>query len=81
MQEEETGNAIIIFQHAQTKMLLLQQVSCYLPTLHAGVCEKGKMQKEKKKKIGQWPCSESQRALLMLSGDKQNQTKVLPDVP
>lgn len=76
MQEEETGNAITIFQHAQTKMSLLQQVSCYLPTLQAEVCEKGK-----KKKIGQWPCSESQRALLMLSGDKQNQTKVLPDVP
>lgn len=79
--QEKTGSAIIIFQHAQTKMSLLQQVSCYLPTLQAGVCEKGKMQKEKRKKIGQWPCSESQRALLMLSGDKQNQTKVLPDVP
>ncbi|XP_039191633.1 SMC5-SMC6 complex localization factor protein 1 isoform X4 [Crotalus tigris] len=64
------------------ELLSLQKmVSCYLPTLQAGVCEKGKMQKEKKKKIGQWPCSESQRALLMLSGDKQNQAKVLPDVP
>ncbi|XP_034296575.1 SMC5-SMC6 complex localization factor protein 1 isoform X1 [Pantherophis guttatus] len=59
------------------ELLSLQKmVSCYLPTLQAGVCEK-----EKKKKIGQWPCSDSQRALLMLSGDKQNQTKVLPDVP
>ncbi|XP_058024191.1 SMC5-SMC6 complex localization factor protein 1 isoform X3 [Ahaetulla prasina] len=59
------------------ELLSLQKmVSCYLPTLQAGVYEKGK-----KKKIGQWPCSESQRAFLMLSGDKQNQTKVLPDVP
>ncbi|XP_015668165.1 SMC5-SMC6 complex localization factor protein 1 [Protobothrops mucrosquamatus] len=64
------------------ELLSLQKmVSCYLPTLQTGVCEKGKMQKEKKKKIGQWPCSESQRALLMLSGDKQNQATVLPDVP
>ncbi|XP_063151495.1 SMC5-SMC6 complex localization factor protein 1 [Candoia aspera] len=62
------------------ELLSLQKiVCCYLPTLQAGMCEKEKMQKEKKK-IGQWPCSESQRALLMLSGDK-NQAKVLPDVP
>ncbi|XP_032069153.1 SMC5-SMC6 complex localization factor protein 1 [Thamnophis elegans] len=64
------------------ELLSLQKmVSCYLPTLQAGVCEKGKMRKEKKMEIRPWPCSESQRALLMLSGDKQNQTKVLPDVP
>ncbi|XP_025021035.1 SMC5-SMC6 complex localization factor protein 1 [Python bivittatus] len=64
------------------ELLSLQKVvCCYLPTLQTGVCEKGKMQKEKKKKIGLRPCSESQRALLVLSGNKQNQTKVLPDVP
>uniref|UniRef100_A0A452I445 BRCT domain-containing protein n=1 Tax=Gopherus agassizii TaxID=38772 RepID=A0A452I445_9SAUR len=55
--------------------------SC-LPALgEVGMHETGKVQKVKKKKIGQWPCPESQRALLMLNGDKQNQTKRLPDLP
>lgn len=37
--------------------------------------------KAKKKKTGQRPCPESQRALRMLNGDKQNEVKVLPDLP
>lgn len=62
-------------------MFFVQQVCSYLPVLQEGMRETGKMQKAKKKKIGQWPCPESQRALLMLNGDKQNQAEVLPDVP
>ncbi|XP_066471065.1 SMC5-SMC6 complex localization factor protein 1 isoform X2 [Tiliqua scincoides] len=65
-----------------TELLSLQKIVCsYLPALQEGMRETGKMQKAKKKKIGQWPCPESQRALLMLNGDKQNQAEVLPDVP
>lgn len=45
------------------------------------MCDTRKMHKAKKKKIGHRPCPESQRALQMLSGDKQNQVKVLPDLP
>ncbi|KAJ6669766.1 hypothetical protein lerEdw1_000315 [Lerista edwardsae] len=71
------SNAII-----STELLSLQKIVCsYLPALQEGMRETGKMQKAKKKKIGQWPCPESQRALLMLNGDKQNQAEVLPDVP
>ncbi|KFP42434.1 Ankyrin repeat domain-containing protein 32, partial [Chlamydotis macqueenii] len=40
-----------------------------------------KIHRANKKKTGQWPCPESQRALQMLNGDKQNQAKVLPDLP
>ncbi|XP_074851421.1 SMC5-SMC6 complex localization factor protein 1 isoform X2 [Carettochelys insculpta] len=63
--------------------LSLHKIICsYLPALgEVGVCESGKVQEVKKKKIGQWPCPESQRALLMLNGDKQNQAKLLPDLP
>uniref|UniRef100_A0A8C8S2P5 SMC5-SMC6 complex localization factor 1 n=1 Tax=Pelusios castaneus TaxID=367368 RepID=A0A8C8S2P5_9SAUR len=63
--------------------LSLHKILCsYLPALgEVGMCETGKLQKVKKKKIGQWPCSVSQRALLMLNGDKQNQAKLLPDLP
>ncbi|EMP41169.1 Ankyrin repeat domain-containing protein 32 [Chelonia mydas] len=65
------------------KPLSLHKIVCsYLPALgEVGVHETGKVQKVKKKKIGQWPCPESQRALLMLNGDKQNQAKLLPDLP
>lgn len=65
-------------------MLLLQQVCSYSPALReVGMHETGEIQKTKKKKrkIGQQPCPESQRALQMLNGDKQNQVKVLPDLP
>lgn len=62
-------------------MWFLKQVFTYLPALQAGLHETGKMQEAKKKKTGQWPCPESPEALLMLSGDKQNLAKVLPDVP
>ncbi|XP_075788257.1 SMC5-SMC6 complex localization factor protein 1 [Pelodiscus sinensis] len=63
--------------------LSLHKVVCsYLPALgEVGMYETGKVQKVKRKKIGQWPCPESQRALLMLNGDKQNQAKLLPDLP
>uniref|UniRef100_A0A8C3F9W1 Ankyrin repeat domain-containing protein 32 n=1 Tax=Chrysemys picta bellii TaxID=8478 RepID=A0A8C3F9W1_CHRPI len=63
--------------------LSLHKIVCsYLPALgEVGMHETGKVQKVKKKKIGQWPCPESQRALLMLNGDKQNQAKRLPDLP
>ncbi|XP_014739046.1 PREDICTED: SMC5-SMC6 complex localization factor protein 1 isoform X1 [Sturnus vulgaris] len=62
--------------------LSLQKIVCsYSPALREiGMC-KTKINKAKKKKIGQQPCPESQRTLQMLSGDKQNQVKVLPDLP
>ncbi|XP_048705243.1 SMC5-SMC6 complex localization factor protein 1 isoform X1 [Caretta caretta] len=65
------------------KPLSLHKIVCsYLPALgEVGMHETGKVQKVKKKKIGQWLCPESQRALLMLNGDKQNQAKLLPDLP
>ncbi|XP_075382575.1 SMC5-SMC6 complex localization factor protein 1 isoform X2 [Mycteria americana] len=66
-----------------TEPLSLQKIVCsYSPALRElGMHETGKIHKAKKKKIGQWPCPESQRALQMLNGDKQNQVKVLPDLP
>nr|XP_038025707.1 SMC5-SMC6 complex localization factor protein 1 isoform X2 [Anas platyrhynchos] len=66
-----------------TEPLSLQKIVCsYLPALReVGMCDTRKMHKAKKKKIGHRPCPESQRALQMLSGDKQNQVKVLPDLP
>ncbi|XP_028603828.2 SMC5-SMC6 complex localization factor protein 1 isoform X1 [Podarcis muralis] len=64
-----------------TELLSLQKMVCsYLPALQVGLCEP-RIHKAKKRKIGQWPCPKSQRALLMLNGDKQNQAEVLPDVP
>ncbi|XP_043370527.1 SMC5-SMC6 complex localization factor protein 1 isoform X3 [Dermochelys coriacea] len=65
------------------KPLSLHKIVCsYLPALgEVGMHETGKVQKVKKKKIGQWPCPKSQRALLMLNGDEQNQAKLLPDLP
>ncbi|XP_074425894.1 SMC5-SMC6 complex localization factor protein 1 isoform X1 [Larus michahellis] len=65
--------------------LSLQKIVCsYSPALReVGMHETRNVQntKKKKMKIGQWPCPESQRALQMLNGDKQNQVKVLPDLP
>ncbi|KAJ7335768.1 hypothetical protein JRQ81_013709 [Phrynocephalus forsythii] len=67
---------------SSTEPLSLQKIVCaYLPALQVWMRETERMQKARRKKIGQWPCPESQRALLMLSGDKQNQAEVLPDVP
>ncbi|KFP87004.1 Ankyrin repeat domain-containing protein 32, partial [Apaloderma vittatum] len=64
-----------------TEPLSLQKIICsYLPALReVGMLET--IDKARKRKKGQWPCPESQRALQMLSGDKQNQVKVLPDLP
>ncbi|NXN49426.1 SLF1 protein, partial [Rynchops niger] len=65
--------------------LSLQKIVCsYSPALReVGMHETRNIQntKKKKRKMGQWPCPESQRALQMLNGDKQNQVKVLPDLP
>lgn len=63
------------------KMLLLQQVCSYAPALREVGMRETEVHKAKKKKIGQQPCPESQRTLQMLNGDKQNQVKVLPDLP
>ncbi|KAF1463209.1 SMC5-SMC6 complex localization factor protein 1, partial [Spheniscus demersus] len=66
-----------------TEPLSLQKIVCsYLPALReVGIHDTRKIHKAKTKKIGQWQCPESQRALQMLNGDKQNQVKVLPDLP
>ncbi|KAM6036183.1 SMC5-SMC6 complex localization factor protein 1 isoform 2-T4 [Theristicus caerulescens] len=66
-----------------TEPLSLQKIVCsYSPALQeVGMPETRRIHKAKKKKIGQQPCPESQKALQMLNGDKQNQVKVLPDLP
>ncbi|XP_035745208.1 SMC5-SMC6 complex localization factor protein 1 [Egretta garzetta] len=68
-----------------TEPLSLQKiVFSYLPALReVGMRETRKTHKATKKEkiIGQRLCPESQRALQMLNGDKQNQVKVLPDLP
>ncbi|KFW00394.1 Ankyrin repeat domain-containing protein 32, partial [Fulmarus glacialis] len=66
-----------------TEPLSLQKIVCSysLALREIGMHETRKTHKAKKKKIGQWPCPESQRALQMLNGGKQNQVKVLPDLP
>uniref|UniRef100_A0ABI7WRN2 BRCT domain-containing protein n=1 Tax=Felis catus TaxID=9685 RepID=A0ABI7WRN2_FELCA len=59
---------------------LQKMVYSYLPALgKAGVHGAGKIQISKK--IGQRPCLESQRALLMLNGAKQKQVEGLPELP
>uniref|UniRef100_A0A8C5X8I8 Ankyrin repeat domain-containing protein 32 n=1 Tax=Malurus cyaneus samueli TaxID=2593467 RepID=A0A8C5X8I8_9PASS len=65
-----------------TEPLSLQKIVCsYLPALQEIGMRETNIYKAKKKKIGQQPCPESQRTLQMLNGDKQNQVKVLPDLP
>ncbi|KFU99551.1 Ankyrin repeat domain-containing protein 32, partial [Pterocles gutturalis] len=66
-----------------TEPLSLQKIVCsYSRALReVGMHVTRKIHKAKKKKIGQWPCPETQRALQMLNGYKQNQVKVLPDLP
>ncbi|XP_069887182.1 SMC5-SMC6 complex localization factor protein 1 isoform X2 [Dipodomys merriami] len=61
--------------------LTLQKMVCsYLPALgKTGTHGVGKIQILKK--IGQRPCLESQRALLMLNGAKQKQVEGLPELP
>ncbi|XP_058387876.1 SMC5-SMC6 complex localization factor protein 1 [Diceros bicornis minor] len=57
---------------------LQKMVYSYLPALgKTGVHGTGKISK----KIGQRPCLESQRALLMLNGAKQKQVEGLPELP
>lgn len=59
---------------------LQKMVYLYLPALgKTGACGTGKMQIPKK--IGQRPCLESQRALLMLNSAKQKQVEGLPELP
>ncbi|XP_066037384.1 SMC5-SMC6 complex localization factor protein 1 isoform X2 [Chamaea fasciata] len=65
-----------------TEPLSLQKIVCsYSPALQEIGMRETKIHKAKRKKIGQQPCPESQRTLRMLNGDKQNQVKVLPDLP
>ncbi|XP_059348409.1 SMC5-SMC6 complex localization factor protein 1 isoform X1 [Ammospiza nelsoni] len=65
-----------------TEPLSLQKIVCsYSPALREIGMRETEEHKAKKKKIGQQPCPESQRTLQMLNGDKQNQVKVLPDLP
>ncbi|XP_021397218.2 SMC5-SMC6 complex localization factor protein 1 isoform X2 [Lonchura striata] len=65
-----------------TEPLSLQKIVCsYSPALREIGMHETEIHKAKKKKIGQQPCPESQRTLQMLNGDKQNQVKVLPDLP
>ncbi|XP_053557468.1 SMC5-SMC6 complex localization factor protein 1 [Bombina bombina] len=64
--------------------LSLEKLICkYIPSLwQVGTCGNEKVQKFKgKRKIGQRPCLESQRALLMLNGENQNPDEVLLDLP
>lgn len=63
------------------KILLLQQVCSYSSALREVGMHETMIHKPEKKKTGQRPCPESQRALRMLNGDKQNEVKVLPDLP
>ncbi|XP_030672755.1 SMC5-SMC6 complex localization factor protein 1 isoform X2 [Nomascus leucogenys] len=59
---------------------LQKMVYSYLPALgKTGVLGSGKIQISKK--IGQRPCFDSQRALLMLNGTKQKQVEGLPEFP
>uniref|UniRef100_A0A8C3Y9V5 SMC5-SMC6 complex localization factor 1 n=1 Tax=Catharus ustulatus TaxID=91951 RepID=A0A8C3Y9V5_CATUS len=63
-----------------TEPLSLQKIVCsYSPALREIGMRETKIHKAKK--IGQQLCPESQRTLQMLNGDKQNQVKVLPDLP
>ncbi|XP_071995774.1 SMC5-SMC6 complex localization factor protein 1 isoform X2 [Engystomops pustulosus] len=64
-------------------LTLQKLISTYIPALWKGVaCGNEKVQKlGRKRKIGQRPCLESQRALLMLNGENQNQGDVLLDLP
>ncbi|XP_064592489.1 SMC5-SMC6 complex localization factor protein 1 isoform X3 [Zonotrichia leucophrys gambelii] len=65
-----------------TEPLSLQKIVCsYSSALREIGMRETEEHKAKKKKIGQQPCPESQRTLQMLNGDKQNQVKVLPDLP
>ncbi|XP_077318518.1 SMC5-SMC6 complex localization factor protein 1 [Lithobates pipiens] len=64
--------------------ITLEKLTCtYIPALwKAGARSSEKVQKlQGKRKIGQRPCLESQRALLMLNGENQNQGEVLLDLP
>ncbi|KAM4808259.1 SMC5-SMC6 complex localization factor protein 1 [Rhinophrynus dorsalis] len=62
--------------------LSLEKLFCsYIPALwRVRTCGNEKVLK-RKRKIGQRPCLESQKALLMLNGENQNQDEVLFDLP
>ncbi|KAM3940693.1 SMC5-SMC6 complex localization factor protein 1 [Leptodactylus fuscus] len=70
-------------QMSAEPLSLQKLISTYIPALWKGVaCGNEKVQKlGRKRKIGQRPCLESQRALLMLNGENQNQGDVLLDLP
>ncbi|XP_029429090.1 SMC5-SMC6 complex localization factor protein 1 isoform X2 [Rhinatrema bivittatum] len=61
---------------------LQKMVSSYLSAVgKMGMCKTEIAHKKKRNKMGPWPQPESQRVLLMLNGEKQNHSEVLPDLP
>ncbi|XP_058512276.1 SMC5-SMC6 complex localization factor protein 1 [Ochotona princeps] len=60
---------------------LQKMVYSYLPALGKTVVLHGSGKMQKPKKIGQRPCLESQRALLMLNGAKRKQVEGLSELP
>ncbi|XP_040277481.1 SMC5-SMC6 complex localization factor protein 1 [Bufo bufo] len=70
-------------QMSNEPLTLRKLISTYIPALWKAVaCGNEKVQNlARKRKIGQRPCLESQRALLMLSGENQNQGDALLDLP
>ncbi|KAG9488000.1 hypothetical protein GDO78_007679, partial [Eleutherodactylus coqui] len=70
-------------QMSNEPLSLQKLISTYIPALWKAVaCGNEELQKlGRKRKIGQRPCLESQRALLMLNGENQNQGDVLLDLP
>ncbi|KFO85330.1 Ankyrin repeat domain-containing protein 32, partial [Buceros rhinoceros silvestris] len=62
--------------------LSLQKIVCsYAPVLQEVEMHKTRRIHKAKSNQKKWPCPESQRALQMLNEYKQNQVKVLPDLP
>ncbi|XP_073445904.1 SMC5-SMC6 complex localization factor protein 1 [Dendrobates tinctorius] len=70
-------------QMSNEPLCLQKLISTYIPMLWKAVaCGDEKVQKlRRKRNIGQRPCLESQRALLMLNDENQNQGDVLLDLP
>ncbi|XP_030049254.1 SMC5-SMC6 complex localization factor protein 1 isoform X2 [Microcaecilia unicolor] len=61
---------------------LQKMVSSYLSAIgKIGMCKTGMAQKKKRNKIGPGPRPVFQTAFFMLSGEKQNHSEVLPDLP
>nr|XP_033774534.1 SMC5-SMC6 complex localization factor protein 1 isoform X2 [Geotrypetes seraphini] len=70
------------FYFSSEPLSLQKMVSSYLSAIgKIGMCKTGIAQKKKKNKIGPRPQPESQTLLLMLNGENQNHSEVLPDLP